>query len=192
MNLLSIIIASSNPKLAALTVSQAYKQAEGLPIEIICVAEGFTVKQLPKLQCVRYVEKSLEGYAGAFAKDRGVSLATGEYVTFWDDDNFYYQNAISDILTSLLFKPMISIFKVEHLTPSQNYTIPRENPTNGFTMGDIDTMCFIVNKYLANRVLWSEHKGKQTDFAWISKINKLSQNVKFNNIVIGQKITTYG
>lgn len=191
VNKLSIIIASNNPKLAALTVSQAYNKVDGLPVEIICVCEGFHTSQIPQLPCVRYITKDIEGYAGAYAKDLGIQKATGQYVAFWDDDNYYFDNVIN--LDYLDGHNDIIVYQAYHLTPDKNYVIPRDNPSNnGFTIGDIDTMCFIVKTQIARKVLWSSHKGKQTDYHWIRKIKEQSTTIKYVEKIIGHKITLYG
>ncbi len=143
------------------------------------------------MPCVRYFSKNIEGLAGAYAKDFGIRYATGQYVTFWDDDNYYFDNAINlDILEYY----HIIVHQVYHLTPTQNYTIPRTDPArHGFAVGDIDTMCLTVRADIAKKVLWSDHKGKQTDYHWIKKVSAYPNvAIKYIQCVIGHKITSGG
>lgn len=165
------------------------KQELEINLEVIVIDESTQPIDLSDFAIDILIHKSKQGLYGAYAKDVGINQAHGKYVCFWDDDNHYFPNAITDLYAAAN-KHDIGVVQVLHTDndPSSKTVCIPQNWSGTFKLTDIDTMCFCVLTDLAITRRWSDHKRRGTDFAWISKIAKNS-NINFIPVIIGHHRT---
>lgn len=126
------------------------------------------------------------GSFGAFAKDKGIQMANGEYVAFWDDDNFYYPHAAATLFAAAVNFD-IGVVRTSHRCKATGefITIPREW-ANRFLFQDIDTMCVCVRKNLAASEKWgNKDTSKGTDYRWLNRLSLANPKMNFVPVVIG-------
>lgn len=184
---LSLIIVSNRPKWLANCLAQWRRQElGGLRVEVQVIVEGepsdFSTIQ-GRYQEAIFHYKPVEGLAGAYGKDLGISVSSADYVCFWDDDNVYYPNALRSIF-EVSRGADIGIARVLMMEFGFK-AIPKSDEIN---YGDIDTMCLCVKRILAKKERWSDHQGKGTDYHWVSKLTKYNPSIRFANVEIGEHL----
>jgi len=129
------------------------------------------------------------GHAGAFAKDRGIQAATGEYVAFWDDDNLYAPEALS-LLWNAACGADIGVVRTRHrLRKRTGIAILPRRWDGTFRPGDIDTMCVCVRRELAQQECWGDHQpGPGTDIRWLQKLARHAPVIHYVPSVIGMHL----
>lgn len=191
---LSVVIATCNrPGNLAQCLHQLQNQiTDGLDIETIVIDESDDHKSETVVQRYAsvisiYKRKPKEGLCGAYAKDFGISIASGEYVCFWDDDNIYYPNALSTLYASA-YHHDIGVVQTHHYRRTgECVTIPK--PWRGnFEFKQIDTMCVCVRTELAEKQKWSDHKDRGTDYHWLHKLESYKPKINFVPLVIGSHL----
>lgn len=182
---LSIIIPASNPKSLTHVVNNINNQSiDGIDYEIIIVQESNgnfnqfnNIKYGPRFTILR---QSLHFDCGAEARDRGTSISSGEYITYWDDDNLYYPHAVvSTFLAAVNYD--IGVSRIRHF----GSIIPINN---GLKAGDIDTMCLCVRKDLSTKVSWADNGGRYNDYRWVNKLFRLGDKVNYSSVIIGEHL----
>lgn len=179
--MISLIIPSSRPKSLAHAIEQVKLQSISFPFEIIIIQEGDK-----DFGCIEYpfnchiIKQSQHFDNGANARDVGIRNANYPYVAFWDDDNIYYQHALST-LVAVSYGFDIGIVQTRHL----HLKIPVKFPAEA---GDIDTMCFAIRTEIAQKVKWEDKNGRYNDYRYIMKILKLTRHFNFVPIVIGRHL----
>lgn len=186
---LSVIIATCDRPSQLATCLQQLKQQsiDGINIETIVVDESTTAinaNTISRFKVDKYTSKIKEGLYGAYAKDIGINLASGQYVCFWDDDNIYYQHALAS-LYGTAYGVDIGVVRAHHKTNEHKYRTIPDQWTGQFVFKQIDTMCVCVRRNLAEKSLWSNHKESGTDFAWLSELVKYNPVIKYTPLVIG-------
>ncbi len=184
---LSVILTSNRPQWLANCLNQCRHQSTGeLWTELIVVAEGSHQEFDPVLSFYkpdRSIIKCVEGLCGAYAKDEGLRAARGDYVCFWDDDNVYYPHALTTLYAAAQGSD-IGIVKTRFMG-TRFREIPR---THVIEFGNVDTMCLCVNRAIATKVKWSDHKEKGTDFAYLTGLLKYDPSVRWVDVTIGEKL----
>jgi GT2 family glycosyltransferase len=191
---LSVITATcQRPAQLALTLQQFRSQSLGnLQVEQIVVSDGRDdeARFLANRWNARFFELNERcGHAGAFAKDLGIRHAVGEYVCFWDDDNYYEPHALAT-LYAIAFGSDIGVARTVHRFRKRIglVTIPRRW-TGTFHRGDVDTMCICVKRSLALREPWGDGCSRPgTDFRWLKKLERHQPTVRYAPIVIGHHL----
>ncbi|WP_437203841.1 glycosyltransferase family 2 protein [Planctomicrobium sp. SH664] len=193
MHLTVITATHQRPAQLALCLRQFQQQSVGgLAVEHLIVSDSVdpTARFLCRRAGARYCElEQPGGCAGAAAKDRGVQLARGDYVCFWDDDNLYEPHALTTLYAAAV-DAEIGIVQTRHrLRKSVGMvTLPRRWEGT-FHFGDLDTMCVCVRKSLALQELWGDGcTDIGTDFRWLQKLQRHRPRIRFVPIVIGMHL----
>lgn len=93
---------------------------------------------------------------GSFARNQGIEVSNGEYITFLDDDDFFYKNKISEQLAHIIKYDLdisvcdMDVCKDDKILPSTNKSIAVGAKINDFLLhGNIYTpMIFCKRKCL--------------------------------------------
>lgn len=157
---------------------------DGLGVECLIVQEsdnGFhSFENLKVGLKARVLRQKVHHDCGAFARDRAILEAKGDYVAFWDDDNVYYPHAVvSTFLAAVGYD--VGIVRVRH----RDHFIPIGSQ---ITAGEVDTMCLCVKRDLASRVKWVDEGGRYSDFRWITRIAKMTTSINYSKVVIGEHV----
>lgn len=183
---ISIITPTTNPASLARYLQQLSAQSmAGIEYELILIYESSDHKIFdnicsPLLQRAKIFKTKRNYDYGAAAKDLGLLHANGDYILFWDDDNIYFEHALSSQYSNAHGYD-IGISKVKHL----NYTIPY---ANHILAGDIDTMNVCIRKDLAKKAQWSNNGTKYSDYIYLSKLLEFNPTIRYNNIIIGNHL----
>lgn len=121
-------------------------------IEIIVVNDNLlgsesyetVMKILNKYNTNNKVKSFADGInrGGSYARNKGISLCKGEYITFLDDDDFYYENKIETQLNHLLKMQLdVSICNMDILKDNKLITDRRSNAR----IGDIPSFLIYGN-----------------------------------------------
>lgn len=183
---ISIIIATCRPKSLYQVLSQVRRQSiNGVNYQLVIVQEsdtGFAEFDIGFDILARdtvVLRSSRSNDFGATAKDLGLRAATGEYCVFWDDDNIYFDHALSSQF-SLTSGVDLGISRVLH----GSNIIP---VNSDITPGDIDTMCICLRTDLAKLESW-KCGGRLSDYRYIKKILKHDPVTRRSSIIIGRHI----
>ena len=131
------------------------------------------------------------GQYGAGCKDIGLKFATGKSIVFWDDDNWFYSDALIQLHQLLCEEKSIGVSQLRH--NAANYLpVPRvsrwEKAGKQFRSGNIDTGCFIINAKIAKQATWLDHQGSGSDYRYFERVVKKAggyRSVIFDQNVIG-------
>jgi glycosyltransferase involved in cell wall biosynthesis len=123
---------------------------------------------------------------GATAKDTGLSMARGEYVCFFDDDNIYYPNAISTMYSTVMGHD-IGICRVHYKDTIIPPRVGQWGTGSIIESGKIDSMCFAIRTSLAKQFKWAGG-GRFSDIRYLEKVKLLSCDIKFNDLIIGEHL----
>lgn len=185
---LSIIVGSCRPRLATIALYQLFNQTaiELLSIEIIVILEGDRYNDLPLGSFpgnfeLKFLTRPVSGKFGAEAKDLGIRAATGNYVCFCDDDNYYRPDAIR-ILYDAVAGYDVGIAKTEQCRTDISFQIPREK---AIILGDIDTMCCCVANEAARLYKWADY-DEHTDYHWLKRIWDSGATFNFVDRCVGR------
>lgn len=162
--------------------------SDGVDHEVEVICSDYKIKH-------RCIEKDLDQKCsnGHLAKDVGISMASGSYVCLWDDDNFYYSNALNNlyevakdhdigVCTAIYYKK-----HRDHEYPNVFFEFPKKW-TGEFVLGDIDTMNVCVSANLARKSKWHDTKLYEGDYIWLSELCKYEISINFNPTCIGIKL----
>ena len=190
---LSIITATYNrPTLLGRVVRDVLQQsANGLDIEHVVVSDGPDAEA--KAVCAMFPTVNFhetpkqKGLWGASAKDYGISVACGDYVVFWDDDNVYYPHAaVAMYSVSVGHDIGVARFAIKEYNDSVPFMKEGGLRKETFGSGSIDSGCFCVRRELAKTERWDAYKGRDNDHNWISRIHARSRKpFNFTPTVIG-------
>lgn len=184
---LSVIIPSCNPKWLANCLSQYRQQSLGdLKVETIVVVEGDHDDFMPILHhngIQNAIFKPVEGKWGAYAKDVALEASRGDYVCFWDDDNVYYPHALATLYAASCGFDL-GIARTRHMAKWFK-TIPQARVVE---FGNVDTMCFCVERNLARKAKWADHEGAGTDHAYVAKLLGFDPSIRWIDMAIGEKL----
>jgi glycosyltransferase involved in cell wall biosynthesis len=171
------------------------QKTNGLTVEHIVISDCFD--PLADLVASKYnaifVSKKHEGHAKA--KDIGASLASGDYICWWDDDNIYYDNALQ-ALYSTAYPNDIGVVQCEHFRETQSFVIP-SSMDHGFKVGDIDTMCICIKRKFVYDNKWDDGKDTQNswvvrgvndDYRFVKRLEKQGLTINFSPIIIGKHL----
>jgi glycosyltransferase involved in cell wall biosynthesis len=162
----------------------AAQSIRGVTWEHIIIADG------PDDQCGKIARKyharfhALKknwGRRGAAAKDFGLRMATGRYVVFFDDDNFYDQHALASLYASVQGVD-IGVCQTWH----RGRIIP-PNTSLPLKLTQIDSMCLCVNTELGRRSSWRK-STTNTDWTWLQGMQKFRPRIRITPIVIGEHL----
>lgn len=117
-----------------------------------------------------YLETELTNDLGGTQKDAGLSVAKGQYVCFWDDDNYYEPFAVVALL-SCAWGVDLGLCRVRHYESGRSVVIPKNETTIQYQ--DIDTACGCIRKDLALRNNWKGKVRPGQDFKWYSELLKI-------------------
>ena len=173
----------------ALLIHQVKQQLLGsVKVEHIVVADGddSEARSVCREMGTRYAfcEKHM-GYCGAGAKDHGISLASGEYICFFDDDNAYEPFAALTLYTAAYG---FDIGVAQAINNPGGFAVLPHQWSGEFEYLNIDTMNLCVRKEIAERHKWGDHQGRGTDFAWLKKLQSETIAINFVPVVIGRHL----
>jgi glycosyltransferase involved in cell wall biosynthesis len=131
---------------------------------------------------------------GHYAKDVGIGLATGRYLVLWDDDNFYFKNALK-VLHSTAKGYDIGVCSAKYYKKHRNkeypdifFDIPKKW-SGEFVLGDIDTINVCVSTNLAKKAKWNESRLYEGDYIWLDKLFKNNDiSINYSQETIGVKL----
>jgi len=132
------------------------------------------------------------GQYGAGCKDVGLREARGRFVLFWDDDNWFYPHALRHMHSLVADeKHAIGVAQLRHnayqFQPVPNLNRWREDGER-FTLGNIDTGCFILATETARSQQWYDQQGPGTDFRYFDRIVSnadTSHSINISEQIIG-------
>jgi glycosyltransferase involved in cell wall biosynthesis len=170
-------------------MQQYHNQSRGsLRSELIVVAEGDESKFIAvkkRWASDTFVCKPDETWSGDGAKDLGITLATGEYVCFWDDDNIYHPHALATLYATAKGYD-IGIVKINIHGPDNFFLLPQAEELG---MGLCDTMNFCVRRELALQETWMAGENDYCDdWNWMSRLLAKNPSVRNVDISIGEKL----
>lgn len=181
---ISVIIPTANPKFLALTVDAARRQKyTSFSVEFIVVQEADDFAKFSYIHYpsnMRVIQQPRHFDCGSTAKDAGIADAVGEKIVFWDDDNLYYETALSDIYAESR-QSDITIMKVRHfgrVIPIEPAIIP----------GEIDTMCLCASRVLASSTPWADGYGRYSDYRWVARLAQQTTNIHYSTKIIGEHL----
>lgn len=187
---LSVIVATCRPHWLANCLQQYKVQSKGdLQTEIIVVSEGgnrdFFGPVIDAWPVDRWESVDTRSPYGVASKDLGISLARGEYVCIWDDDNIYYPHALATLYATAKGHD-IGIVGAGH----QIYKFDRIPFFHFIEKGQIDSMSFAVKRELAASEKWADWQEEPItgDYQWISKLAKKGATIGYSDFKIGEKL----
>lgn len=189
---LSIITATwKRPKfLAHLLDAVARQTLGGIQIEHLVISDGPdpVSRAVAAAASCRYHELQAHGgHYGAACKDRGIALAQGRYLCFWDDDNLYEPHAAATLLATAAAADL-GIVRARHWSvTSRKYVLIPRQWRGKIQPGDIDTLCVCVKRELASQEPWfqPEETGRGTDHRWLSRILSHHPVVHYAPVCVG-------
>ncbi|MBI1349388.1 glycosyltransferase [bacterium] len=161
----------------------------GIDCEQIVVADGPDprAEALASEAGARFYFREIPGGAfGAAAKDLGIQQAIGDYVCFWDDDNWYEPYALLTLYQAAVGYD-IGVVQIRHLNrkTGQFRTLP-EPWTGTFELGNVDTQCICVRRTVAKTTTWAHPEyPKHTDYHWLVRLSNMNPSIRFNSVIIG-------
>jgi organic radical activating enzyme len=169
-------------------------------IEHIVVSDGpdDEVKEICKqykVRCKCIKRNNDQGRSnGHYAKDVGIDMAKGRYICLWDDDNYYYDDAIENLyLCANGYDIGVcgAMYYKKHRSeeyPNIFFQLP-QNWEGKFVVGDIDTMNVCISSKLAKLVKWADSKVYEGDFIWLDKIcSQFDVRINYSSTVVGVKL----
>ncbi|MBD3675933.1 MAG: glycosyltransferase family 2 protein [Planctomycetaceae bacterium] len=122
------------------------------------------------------------GDRGASGNNRGLELARGRYIVFFDDDNLYHTHALAALYAAAQ-NVEIGVCQTRH----KGQIIPPsfEEPLR---FGQVDSMCLCVMTDFARREQWPYRRGS-TDWGWLERLMKHKPRIRITPIVIGEHLT---
>lgn len=142
-----------------------------------------------RCQCIDK-EMSTGSSKGHLARDTGISMADGKYIVLWDDDNIYYNNALSIMIEEINDYDMI-VCKINYRVrrPSFEYLYEQMPKVwnNTFVKSDIDTMNVMLKTRIARKFKWTDSNDYSGDFHWLKAIEESGIRIKYSERIIGIK-----
>jgi glycosyltransferase involved in cell wall biosynthesis len=189
---LTVITATwQRPERLVKTIAAVAAQEAGpLRVEHLVVSDGAdpNARAIATGAGVAYAECEHNGFWGAAAKDRGIELARGHYVCFFDDDNSYELHAIA-ALWRTAYGEDIGVVQCKHHDRKLKTTRLVPSAWNGaFVYEEIDTMCVCVRRTTAAKARWAAHRKRGTDFAWLTALEREGASIRFRPVVIGDHL----
>lgn len=193
---LTVITATyKRPKHLAMCLEQFHRQSLGeLNVEHVVVADGPdapVARFIAKREGARHIELDRnKGQYGAFAKDRGIQEARGEYVCFWDDDNLYDSHALTTLYATAYGADMGIVQARNFDKRLRKLILVPEKWDGTFQYGRVDTMCVCVRRELALKETWGEpeDRGRGTDYRWLRSLLNHEPIIRFSPVVIGKHL----
>lgn len=174
------------------------QQVSGITLEHIVISDGpdpFAAK-LAKAYGVTYLEvardaKSGKTDMGGRARDAGIEAAKGQYLCFFDDDNYYEPHAVASLL-SCAWGNDLGVCKVKHFDKTWDAVIPVK-ADGVLRYSDIDTACICISKEVAKLCKWQEVQHPAQDFNWLSKLSKLkpSMTIRYSPLIVATHIPAF-
>ena len=184
---ISVIIPTCRPAKLIYCLEQLNRQVVpvDLVVETIVVTE-MSLSDIPLPRSCEVLIKDLGGNCGASARDLGIAISRGRYLSFWDDDNIYMPHAL---LTQYMaaYGNDVGVVQIDHWDGLQYHRLPLRLPNN-LVLGDVDTMCLCVRREVAVKEKWDDHKGIGTDYYWLEKILKRGASLNFVPVAIGEHL----
>ena len=162
--------------------------SDGVDLEVKAICDYYGVQSA----CVPRDENQGSSN-GHHAKDVGISLALGDYLVLWDDDNFYFDNALKTLHETTKGHD-IGVCGATYYKKHRNEEYPNiffnipQKWTGDFVLGDIDTMNVCVSTKLAKTVNWNETKLYEGDYIWLKKLCKNNISINYSPERIGLKL----
>ncbi len=163
-------------------VNQTYKN-----IEVICIDDGSTDSSLEILQEYaqrddRVVILQQENQGAAVARNYGMSLAKGEYISFLDsDDVFHLQMFEKTVAKADFFDADITIFRAMTFDTNNNVKAVMKDYISKYKLGQIKTFSYIdvPDKIFNSFLIPAWNKLFKKDF--IIRNNIMFQDIKRYN-----------
>lgn len=182
---LTIITGTYNrPKHLLAMIHQVKYQDYRNPIEHIVVSDGpdYDAKNICREFGIRYMRCDPERIWGARPKDLGVTVASGRFVAFWDDDNVFFPFAISTLMAAVV-NADVGIARVDNFC--KRYSVKTSMPMPGWRADGLDYGCCIVRRELAQQCQF-EIPGSVKRMAWFRK-HKLTKTKRYRRFMHEQK-----
>lgn len=127
---------------------------------------------------------------GAAARDAGNALAAGDYIAWWDDDNYYepdYLQTLADVLAVGTFD--VAVCQVMHWEPAGARIIPGRW-TGEPRLNWIDTACIVARADLARRERWVDGTPTINDFEYFTRLWRHTPRVAWLDRVLADHLLT--
>lgn len=112
------------------------------------------------------------GDGGATARAFGCLQARGEYLAFWDDDNYYPPFAAAAILSNV-WGHDVGIHSIAHHETGISCPLPQKlpwMPPAHERLNPIDTQCLCVSRRVSEVVRWDSDPKIGNDRAYINEV----------------------
>lgn len=196
----AIITTTGRPELSrALESACSQRVSEHLSLEILIVAdlsekdESFArVNELATSWGVKLVVTGGKA-GGAGARNRGVSAATGDWVAFLDDDDYWHPNKIAlQYSSAIATSATVVATRVDQVDQAGNVLCemvplrlaePDQSPAAylfrrrriGAKRASLFTSTLFVRKELADRVPWDAGLKRHQDWDWVIRLSQDEQ-----------------
>lgn len=156
---ISIIIPAYNVEEYLLAALESISAQTRLPDEVILIDDGSTDRTLEVAQAYRfpvhYSVVSIDNGGQGNARNLGVSLASSEYVYFFDSDDLLVDTFVASMKELIVknSKPDILMFSGKSFNDAQYEGARWVDYSRGFSAG-FDTLCEFLDEAYANRGLF--------------------------------------
>lgn len=186
-SLVSVVIPIYNGEKFINSVIASIKKQKYEPLEIIIIDDGSTdntAKIIAQLDDdIKYIYQENEGPASA--RNKGINIAKGDFITFLDVDDLWGENKLKNQVNYLQKNPLVDIIqgfiqkvKINQLEEQKDsILIPISDPYYYINIGSC-----LYRKLVFEKIgLFNENMryGEDTDFmirAWENNINKVLLN----------------
>lgn len=176
-------------------IEQVKNQDTHILFEHIVVSDGVDEQVVKicdyyKIRCACIEKEVNNGTSkGHKARDVGISMATGQFILLWDDDNIYYRNAISLFISEIKNYDILVCnirYRVRRPYPHLYKDMP-ENWNGQFVKSNIDTMNVMVKSQLAKTMHWTNSSDYAGDYYWLKSLENCGAKIGYCNEYVGIK-----
>lgn len=115
-----------------------------------------------------------------FARNRGLRASKGEWVTFWDSDDFAFQNKVLEVVSRSSANVIVGKFRVAHQSPFPESTAQKNDM--GGLVANPGIWRIIIRRKLIKEPMFSDHKLGE-DILFLIKNRIFENSLEFNEEV---------
>jgi glycosyltransferase involved in cell wall biosynthesis len=199
MELVSVIIPTHNRKkmlLKALdsVLNQTYKNLEILIIDDFSIDSTNLLMKSIDDNRIKYIQL-LSNVGGAEARNIGIRAAKGEYISFLDDDDEWFENKIKEQVSVLKNRDDVAIVSSNYFLSNGNKDILNQCSISEILLDDLlysnycgsFSFCMTKKNYIQNLFINNDLKSCQDWDLWL----KVLMTTKLKSIVINKPLVRY-